>query len=105
MAHTKSKNGQTSLRDWSFAIAAGASSAFDITGTRMLDSNLLGADSRGALDPPGRVATDVARVMRSFGRSAECAVQALAIGDDSENGTTSARPADVSVGERPRESD
>ena len=103
MAHTKSKNGRIPLRDWSFAVAAGASSAFDITGHGMLERDLLGADRRVALDPPDRVATDVARVMRSFGRSARCAVQALASGDDAENGSTSAQSEDVVS--RPRESD
>jgi len=103
VAHTKSKNGRIPLRDWGFAVAAGASSAFDITGMRILDSDLLGADSRAAVDPPDRVATDVARVMRSFGRSARCAVEALATGDDTENGSTSAQ-SDGIVGQ-PRESD
>lgn len=105
MAHRKSKIGQTPVRDWSFAVAVGASSAFDITGTRMLDSNLLGADGRGTLDPPGRVATDVARVMRSFGRSARCAVQGLATGDEHENGSTSVRSDGTSAVSRPRDLD
>jgi hypothetical protein len=105
VAHTKSENGWTPPRDWGFATIAGASSAFDITGMRMLDSDLLGADSRGALDPPGRVAADVARVMRSFGRNAWCAVQALAASDEAENGSTSAQSGDPSVVGRLRESD
>ena len=104
MAHTKSKNDQTRPRNWSFAIAAGASSAFDITGVHMLDSNLLGADSRGALDSPGRVGADVARVMRSFGRSAAYVVHADT-GDESESGSAGAQSDGASVGGHPRESD
>jgi hypothetical protein len=69
----------------------GASSAFDITGRRMLESDLLGADSAGTLYPPDRVATDFARVMRSFGRSAWWTMQALAAGDDTQNGRKSAQ--------------
>ncbi len=105
MAHRKSNNGQTPPRDWGFAMAAGASSAFDITGMRMLDSDLLGANRRGVLDPPGRIAADIARVMRSFGGSAWCAVQALATDDETENGSASARSDGGSVVGRPRESD
>jgi hypothetical protein len=105
MADTKSKNGRNSLRDWSFAVVAGASSAFDITGMRMLDSDLLGADSRAALGPPDRVATDVARVMRSFGRSAGYAARATVTGDDTENGRVPPRSDDVRLAERPRDSD
>jgi len=101
----KSKNGRTPLRDWSFAVVAGASSAFDITGLRMLDSDLLGTNSRQAFGPPDRIATDLAGVMRSFGRSARCAVQALATGDGTENGGASARCDSASVIGRPRDSD
>jgi hypothetical protein len=102
VADMKSKNTWDPRRDCSFAVLAGASSAFDISGMRLLDSDLLGADNLAAFAPPDRVAADVARVMRSFGRSARQAVQTRANGD-ADTDETSARSSIVRSARRPRD--
>jgi len=84
-------------------MVVGASSAFDITGTRMLESDLLGADSAGTLYPSDRVAADFARVMRSFGRSAWYTLQAFAAGNDTQNGRKSAQSDGARVVRRLRD--
>lgn len=80
MAREELMNGHDQLPNWGFALAVGASSAFDITGARTLGSDLLGADRSSRTDARGRVAGDFARVMRSFGRSARLAARSPMIG-------------------------